>query len=428
MGKLFREEVIEHQRIKWIGKALLVSGLPTWLIGLASSIFVITVIIFLTFGNYTRRINVYGEVITQPRSVNIFSSQVGFISQQFVDVGDKIKKGQLLYEIDISRVTDSGKVSANIRHAIENQLKQVNDIIQKLQTNKDNTLENLRSQKRQYEIAHEQSKKLVESAHQGVDFSRQTMQNYKEYQERGLVTKDQLSGHTHSYYQLQSAFQGLYSQHIQESLQIINLRSEIVIKAADFDNQISQYQFQRNDLQRQLTETDASGSIVINAPTDGRIESLSVTLGQMVNTGDSLAQIIPRLDATYYLVLWLPNNSVPYISRGDPINIRYDAFPFEKFGQFPGRIDSIAYVPASTQEMATYNSSPVHPTNERANAYYKVMAVLDNNQLRYQGKMLHLSSGMKAQATLFLERRPLYQWMFSPFYDMKKSLMGPIND
>jgi membrane fusion protein len=41
---------------------------------------------------------------------------------------------------------------------------------------------------------------------------------------------------------------------------------------------------------------------------------------------------------------------------------------------------------------------------------------------------LQLTNGMRAQSTLFLEERPLYQWMFSPFYDMKNSLMGPIND
>ncbi|WP_273876769.1 HlyD family efflux transporter periplasmic adaptor subunit, partial [Serratia marcescens] len=75
---------------------------------------------------------------------------------------------------------------------------------------------------------------------------------------------------------------------------------------------------------------------------DGRVESLSVTPGQMVNTGDSLAQLIPSNHAIYYLVLWLPNSSVPYVSRGDHINVRYDAFPYEKFGQFPGVIESIA--------------------------------------------------------------------------------------
>lgn len=148
----------------------------------------------------------------------------------------------------------------------------------------------------------------------------------------------------------------------------------------------------------------------------------------MVSIGDSLAQLIPKIDPVYNLVLWVPNNSIPYISVGDAINIRYDAFPFEKFGQFHGDIESIAYVPASSQEMMTYNSSPAYQTTEPKEAYYKIMVSLDTNTFKYQNKKLKLSNGMRAKSTLFLEKRPLYQWMFSPFYDIKKSLEGPVHE
>ncbi|MDN0123666.1 HlyD family efflux transporter periplasmic adaptor subunit [Yersinia aleksiciae] len=110
---------------------------------------------------------------------------------------------------------------------------------------------------------------------------------------------------------------------MQEALQITNLDSEIITRSADFDNQISKYQLQYGDLQRQLAETVATGVLVINAPASGRIESLSVTTGQMVNMGDSLAQLVPGTDATYYLVLWLPNHALPYVTAGDRVNVRY---------------------------------------------------------------------------------------------------------
>ncbi|MGS0627691.1 HlyD family secretion protein [Photorhabdus asymbiotica] len=428
MWDLFRKEAVEYQRVKWVGKALLISGIPTWIISVLSILFVLILLTLLVFGNYTRRINVYGEITTQPRSVNIFAPQQGFISQRFINVGEVVEKGQRLYQIDVSQVTESGKVSANTRHALENQLAQVDNIIQKLRDNKRTTLDNIRMQKQQYEAAHQQSKRVLDNVRQGVEFAKNNMQSYKDYQQRGLITKDQLSSQTYSYYQQQSLFQNLYSQHIKDSLQITNLDSEIVTRAADFDNQVSQYELQRNNLQGQLAEVNANGTLIINAPTNGRIESLSVTLGQMVNMGDSLAQLTPNINATYYLVLWLPNSSIPYVSVGDVINIRYDAFPFEKFGQFSGRIENIAYAPASIQEMATYSSPPVHQSNAQTESYYKVMVALDKSRFSYQGKELQLTNGMRAQSTLFLEKRPLYQWMFSSFYDMKKSLMGPVHD
>lgn len=46
----------------------------------------------------------------------------------------------------------------------------------------------------------------------------------------------------------------------------------------------------------------------------------------------------------------------------------------------------------------------------------------------YTGKRLSLENGIKGQSTLFLEKRKIYQWMISPFYDMKVSASGPVNE
>ncbi|HHB9727149.1 TPA: colicin V secretion protein CvaA, partial [Klebsiella pneumoniae] len=48
--------------------------------------------------------------------------------------------------------------------------------------------------------------------------------------------------------------------------------------------------------------------------------------------------------------------------------------------------------------------------------------------ISYGGKSLPLENGMKAESTLFLEKRRIYQWMLSPFYDMKHSATGPIDE
>lgn len=86
-------------------------------------------------------------------------------------------------------------------------------------------------------------------------------------------------------------------------------------------------------------------SMFITAPNGGKIESLSVTSGQMVNIGDSLAQLSLGINREFQLVFWLPNNSIPYIKVNDLINIRYDAFPCEKFGKFVGKIIFVSSVP-----------------------------------------------------------------------------------
>lgn len=180
-------------------------------------------------------------------------------------------------------------------------------------------------------------------------------------------------------------------------------------------------------MQRSLIESDASGNVIIPAQSSGRLESLSVTPGQMVNVGSSLAQIQPQSNSKYYLILWLPNKSLPYVKIYDGVSIRYDAFPAEKFGQFPGKIKSISYIPASKDEMSGYSSAPQNNMGVVEN-YYKVLVELKNTDISDKGHSLYLSGGLKARTIVFLDTRKLYQWMFMPFYDIKNSLMGPVND
>ena len=425
---LFRQEAINYQKAKWMGKALLIKGYSAWFVFLLSIIFIIVLVLAAIFGTYTRRINVPGEITTQPRAINLFSTQQGFIINSHVKVGDKVKKGDPIYELDVSQTTQLGNVTQKTIESINNQIKNISEIIETLKENKQITLNALKQQIDEYNKFHQDSLLLVKNAEKGMSEMFESMQNYADYQKKGLINNEQFNNQRYLYYQQQNSYQFLQNQIIQENLSIIQLNSELVTKIADFDNKISEYQFQLNALQRQLTEVNAKGTLIISAPSDGRIESLSVTDGQMVKTDDSLAQLIPANTDSYYLVLWAPNESVPYISVNDKINIRYEAYPYQKFGQFSGKIMSISKVPASSQEMSTYSSSPLSQNNINYQAYYKVMVSLDKQQMAKFNNKIKLTNGMKADITLFLEKRPIYQWMLSPFYDIQKSITGPINE
>ncbi|EIG4150566.1 colicin V secretion protein CvaA, partial [Escherichia coli] len=78
-------------------------------------------------------------------------------------------------------------------------------------------------------------------------------------------------------------------------------------------------------------------------------------------------------------------------------------------------------------EMLTYKGAPQN-TPGASVPWYKVIATPEKQIIRYDEKYLPLENGMKAESTLFLEKRRIYQWMLSPFYDMKHSATGPIND
>lgn len=423
---MFRQELLENRKMLWRGRALLLPGIPPLLVISVCIIFLTIFITFVIMGSYTRRVNVSGEITTWPRPVNIYSSVQGFIVKQFVTEGQEIRKGEPVYQIDVSRSTSSGVVSDNQRKDIENQIVRIANIISRLEDSKKATLQTLEKQKMQYQEAFERSTAIVKRAEEGIIIMKNNMNNYRTYQKKGLINKDQLTNQTALYYQQQNNLLSLSGQNEQNALQITSLESQIKIQAADFDNRIYQMELQRYELQKELINTDVNGEVIIRALSDGKIDSLSVTVGQMVSAGDSLLQIIPDKIKDHYLVVWAPNDAVPYINPGDRVNIRYEAFPAEKFGQFAATVLLVSKTPASSQEMLTYQGAPKNNQNTSV-PYYKIVVRPDLQEIRYDGKFLPIENGMKAQGTLFLEKRKIYQWMLSPFYDMKHSATGPVN-
>ena len=427
LKKIYRKEAIEYKKHHWKGKALLLAGLPAWLIVLLSFSFLAIFIATTIFCSFTQRIDVKGEVITLPHSVNVYAPQQGFVISQYVKVGDIVSKGQPLYEIDISRNTTTGNVSAAQIEVINEKIANAEDIIRKLSHNKEETSLSLDKQLKTINDSLKDTNQMLANAQTGLKKMHDNLASYDKYLSDGLITKDQYNYQHSLYFQQQSTYQSLFSQKMQLESQVTQLNSDKITKTADFDNQISSQENQINDYKNQLVESSANGNIIIKATTEGRIESLAVTKGQMVDKGSSLAQIKPTGDIEYYLILWLPNNSIPYVKPGDVINIRYDAFPADKFGQFPGKILSISSVPTSRQEMSEY-TNVTDGTNQQELALYKTIVKIENKTFEYNGKTLSLSNGLKAQAVVFLEERPLYMWMFTPVYKITQSITGPIND
>jgi membrane fusion protein len=424
---LYRKDAVENKKNKWQGHAILLPGIPAWLIGTGAFLFLVAFISFITLGNYSRRVSVNGEITTLPRPANIYSGVQGVIVKQYVHEGEIVKKNSPLYQIDVSKSTTSGVVSDNKRHDIRKQLDRINDIIDRLKKSKEASLKSLIEQKKQYNNAYLLSTDIIKRAEEGIAIMKANMDNYRQYHLKGLITKDQLTYQQTQYYQQQNNLLNLSGQKEQNALQLTSLAGQIETQSADFDNRIFQMELQQYDLRKELFDADQSGKIIVRALSDGMIDSMSVSLGQMVNIGDSLLQIIPENATNYYLVIWVPNDALPYIYTGNKINIKYDAFPAEKFGMFSAVIKTISRTPASRQEMLTYQGAPENQLNSTG-PWYKVIVYPELQAVFYTNKKLPLENGMKAKATLFLEKRKIYQWMISPFYDMKNSASGQISE
>jgi hypothetical protein len=108
---------------------------------------------------------------------------------------------------------------------------------------------------------------------------------------------------------------------------------------------------------------------------------------------------VPRLQAQ----LLIPGRAIGFIEPGDRILLRYQAFPYQKFGHQAGRVASIS-------------RNAIAPTGgiRGAERVYRVRVDLEHQSIMAGGKPRPLRPGMLLDADLLGERRRLYEWILKP--------------
>lgn len=414
---MFRQKALEYR--KWKSTALLISTVPSWVVFLLSFLITLSFILYVTLGSYTRRETILGEIVMQPHPIILSASKSGYISERYVEINQPIKKGDPLFKITLDRITDSGNVGLNSINALKAQIKKLDTMIALVHTNQTETLESLNQQiAKNRKIYAETEKYLVEVSKSTEEYF-QTLKKYEALMKKGYSANDEVALQRSRYFDQKTLRNSLREKLIQQESAILALENEIESRRTEYQNQIIRYELQQNDLEIRLLEFESVSELIINAPMDGLVESVSVTVGQVIREGDTVAQMIPANKSKFQLVMWVPNGAISFIKPEDKINIRYEAFPFEKFGQFEGIIKYISTVPASQQELAFYKNIPSADPN---NPLYKIVVEIADQQVKYNNTSLAFLSGMKAEATLFLENRKLYEWMLFPLYNVTKNI------
>lgn len=105
--------------------------------------------------------------------------------------------------------------------------------------------------------------------------------------------------------------------------------------------------------------------------------------------------------------LYLPDRLLESSAVGSEVLLRYDAFPYQHYGQYRGRIVRIADSPLPTSHAGV-------PAGDGP-LYLAVVALDDQNVRSDSGRIRALRPGQRLQADIVLEKRRLYEWILEPF-------------
>lgn len=105
----------------------------------------------------------------------------------------------------------------------------------------------------------------------------------------------------------------------------------------------------------------------------------------------------------------MPSHAVGFIKPGQRINLRLDAFPYQKFGV---QHATVAQIGRSNERSETNGFNGGQP-------FYRLIADLDKQSITAYGKEQRLLPGMSVSAEIRVEHRTLMEWLLEPLYSLK---------
>jgi membrane fusion protein len=150
---------------------------------------------------------------------------------------------------------------------------------------------------------------------------------------------------------------------------------------------------------------------VVTAPADGQLTLVQADLGQTADAGRPLAHLAPG-SANLVARLYVPTRSAGFVAKGTPVLLRYDAFPYQKFGQQQGQVLSVSSAAVAATELQGLVPAP----DAAGQLYFSVTVALPSQTMGSATAPLALQAGMLVEADLMHETRPLYEWVLEPLF------------
>jgi membrane fusion protein len=405
---LFRSESQEARANAWLGRVILTRPLSfTFLVGAAIA-FAIGLAVFFTFGEYTRKARVTGVLAPASGVVRIIAQQSGVVEALHAAEGREVRRDAPLLVLGDARAAagdrEAGAAVAQRIHERGAALaKQRERTIAAMEAEQASMLERTARLEREIgqvdlEIAQQRSRH--ELALHGVGRA------------QGLETVGFLS---------QAAVDRERDAAFEQSSRLQSLRRSRMALEREQAAALQDSRLARSRAQVQLAALDAQAAATeqeqverglqyratIVAPADGTVATVLVERGQMVTAGTPLLAIIPA-GSTLEAHLYAPSRSIGFMHAGQPVLLRYLAYPHQKFGMHRANVIAVSRNPMPPNELGF---TPLDGSRE---PLYRIKAQLDAQSIAAYGRLEALQPGMQVEADILLDRRRLIEWIFEP--------------
>jgi membrane fusion protein len=416
---LFRQQALSSQQPKWLGEIVLIRPVSFTFLTLFALAMAGIVCAFLIGGTYTKRSTVIGQLTPDTGLLKIYVPQPGIVLEKQVTEGQAVKAGDTLYILSSERQSSRlGDTQASISTQVELRQASLRDEMQKTRSLQQEERAGLVKKIDALKNELNQLTRQIEGQQSRVQLSEETVGRYQGLLDKDYISKEQRQQKQEELLDQKARLQSLERDSISIGRELSVQQTELAGLSLKGQNQIAQIERLLSSTGQELTESEAKRRLVITAPQAGTATAVIAEVGQSVDGSRPLVSIVP-LGASLRADLYAPSRAIGFVRPGDKVLIRYQAYPYQKFGHQQGTVETVAKTTLPTNEL---NGLPNPQGGNASESLYRVTVKLAAQTVNAYGKPQSLQAGMLLDADVLQEKRHLYEWVLEPLYSLSGKL------
>lgn len=407
--------MIEAKRGSWLEPITLATPISRWLIVVFALVVTGGLLAIISLASYTRRETVSGQLVPNAGLLSIDAPGTGVIVRLLVHEGQIVRKNQPLLELGSEQYSAS---LGDMHGRIGEQLSAQQAWLKKdLENQKALTERQANALQRKIDLLGSQLQEIAgQMALEGqqVKSNQALLERILPLARKSYVSAVQIQQQRTAVLDAQSQYKNLARQELDIRQQLEAARQQLEQLPLEAASRRNETERQLASVAKSIAENEAARAIVLRAPREGVVSALLAREGQAAAAGQPLLSLVPT-GSTLQAQLLVPSRDVGFVAPGSPVVLRYQANPYQKFGQQYGRVISVSRSALSPSAVeALIGQQTKEPL-------YEVRVALDRSRV-FGPDMI--KPGMAVDADILMERRRLIEWMFDPLNGIRQRMGG----
>jgi membrane fusion protein len=418
---LFRSAALAERGTHQLGTVLLAPRLSHRVFATVALLATTSLVLLLSFGEYPRKTHVSGWLVPERGIVRVFAPQAGIVTAISVQEGAEVRKGDPL--LTLSAELESarrGATQAEIARRLTSQrdsLEKDRRALGRLGAQQERSLG-----QRLSALQAEQAKLDSEIAIQAsqLAYAEKSAIRERGLQREGLASEQQAQAAEEGALDQRAKLRELERTRLTGDRDRLALEGELRDAPLKSASDLARIERDTEAVELQLAEVEARREIVVSAPEAGTVAAIQVEVGERPDLKVPLVSIVPS-GSLLESPLFLPSRAIGFLRVGQRVLLRYQAYPYQKFGHQEGVVVGISRSAVNPGELPAQLAglTSLVGTGEPV---YRVRVRLARQTVVAYGATVPLQPGMQLDADVVIERRRLIEWMFEPLFTLTGSL------